>query len=61
MIEFKTVKPGFSNIRKNSLPEIMSQLRKSNLNLKFHFIFNNKKVWSEVGGISEFIGTIEEV
>jgi len=61
MTHFKSSHSNFSNIEKNTLSEVMSQLRRLNSNLKFHYIPNTGKVWSEAGGINLVVGTIEEI
>ena len=61
MKQFKSSHSNFSNIEKSTLSEVMSQLRRSNSNLKFHYIPNTGKIWSEAGGINLVVGTIEEI
>ena len=61
MTQFKSSHSNFSNIEKSTLSEVMSQLRRSNSNLKFHYIPNTGKVWSEAGGINLVVGTIEGI
>jgi len=61
MTQFKSSHSNFSNIEKNTLLEVMSQLRISSPTLKFHYIPNTGKVWSEAGGANLVVGTIEGI